>query len=411
MTDRKTGSTPSAITEMCGSVWPDAALRTVGLARRVRIQHGEMLVLPRASRPRLLVPAERRAAARAIAAHGTPRSVTQRVARAGLVAAVRAGLGPALFPDRLTSHFGGTSLVDQLETVLGSRITVSVAITPARANRKPVLHLLDSRGRSVGYCKVGVTPLTDLLVSREADVLTALARSELQIVEAPRLLYRGQWHGHEVLVCSPLPTRRAHAASPDVLAAAMLELSKLELPGDPICDSYLLSLAARTRDGEHRASEHNRAAARQLADFGAALSEHPGSVPIGCAHGDWTPWNCGQLGNRLLTWDWERCRTGMPLGFDALHFALQQAVVERRISHAAAARSIVDRAPQLLCSWRLADSVARTLAIAYLLEIGLRYVVDDQRAAGGFGSTIEEWALPVISDHLGVVPIRTRYLK
>ena len=55
---------------------------------------------------------------------------------------------------------------------------------------------------------------------------------------------------------------------------------------------------------------HHRAGRRHALTFGAW-------------HGDWAPWNMASTERGLLVWDWERFTSGVPLGFDALHYRLQ----------------------------------------------------------------------------------------
>ncbi len=60
------------------------------------------------------------------------------------------------------------------------------------------------------------------------------------------------------------------------------------------------------------------------------------------------------LADTLLVWDWERFAPGVPLGFDALHYALQKGITTaaaRTSTYDAATRSVadmVDRAAELL---------------------------------------------------------------
>ena len=49
-------------------------------------------------------------------------------------------------------------------------------------------------------------------------------------------------------------------------------------------------------------------------------------LTFGAWHGDWAPWKMRPLAGRLLVWDWERFTIGGPLGYDALHFDLQQRI-------------------------------------------------------------------------------------
>ena len=66
-----------------------------------------------------------------------------------------------------------------------------------------------------------------------------------------------------------------------------------------------------------------------LLDPAAALESRPARrrLAFGAWHGDWTPWNMASTAGGLLVWDWERFATGVPVGFDALHYWLQ---IERR---------------------------------------------------------------------------------
>jgi hypothetical protein len=47
-------------------------------------------------------------------------------------------------------------------------------------------------------------------------------------------------------------------------------------------------------------------------------------LTYGAWHGDWTPWNMAWRRDVLHVWDWERFAPAVPVGFDALHYALQQ---------------------------------------------------------------------------------------
>ena len=55
-------------------------------------------------------------------------------------------------------------------------VILSTPITGRRANRKPVLQLLDARGHTVAWAKIGVDALTSVLVKHEANVLASLCR-------------------------------------------------------------------------------------------------------------------------------------------------------------------------------------------------------------------------------------------
>ena len=54
------------------------------------------------------------------------------------------------------------------------------------------------------------------------------------------------------------------------------------------------------------------------------------------------------LADALLVWDWERFARGVPLGFDALHYALQRRHPAEPVDAAAAVEAPSRRAAELL---------------------------------------------------------------
>src|SRR5690606_19279441 len=86
----------------------------------------------------------------------------------------------------------------------------------------------------------------------------------------------------------------------------------------------------------------------------AAAGQRYGDVELtlGAWHGDWTPWNMAWDGTQVLLWDFERFATGVPVGFDRVHYALQ--VVLRDRGERAAADVI-----RALLTGRRADDATR----------------------------------------------------
>ena len=121
----------------------------------------EFVVLPGLRRPRLLVPVARRPAATALRRYGKPSSLKTRLGTQGLSYVFRSGLGFVMLRDRLLvrAPAGAPTIESYLSTALGLDVIVSLYLGSARANRKPVLQLLTSRGDTFGYAKVGVNEL------------------------------------------------------------------------------------------------------------------------------------------------------------------------------------------------------------------------------------------------------------
>src|SRR5205823_2021204 len=72
------------------------------------------------------------------------------------------------------------------------------------------------------------------------------------------------------------------------------------------------------------------------------------SLTFGAWHGDWSPWNMASTTGGLLVWDWERFGSGVPRGFDALHYWLQSEVGPQHRDPLAAATDCLEHAAALL---------------------------------------------------------------
>ncbi len=300
------------------------------------------------------------------------------------------------------------SIEDHLAGVLGEPVSVSLVLTPARANRKPVLQVFDRHGRTAAFAKLGMNPLTQELVAREGRSLAQLTASPLQTIETPRLLHHGSWNGLEIIVMSALKTYPSRPAGPELLGRAMVELSATTDTGaDCTAAGYRDVLADRARDARASlpAQEPDSSigpdldawqdAADRLAATGV-LEE----LSYGAWHGDFTPWNCSAAGRRLLLWDWERYTAPAPVGFDALHYAWNVKVRREHQPFARAAREIVAEAATVLIPWGIGDWHAEATALCYILDLSLRYLGDNQFGMGMRGRHEGQWALPTLHDLL-----------
>ena len=304
----------------------------------------DLLVLPSARRPRLLVPSERRASAAAVRRYGEPGSLAAWAGSRTLALALRAGAAHVGLGGRLRISAGpGTDTIEAyLGGVLGREVLVSTHLGAARANRKPVLQLLTPDGVTAGFAKVSVNPLTRDLIRAERAALDALAPVRLRHLVIPRVLHHGQWRGREVLVLTALPVwRRRTPLRPARLAAAMAELAAVggRARARLAASVFLARLAARL--GGTPGGPDRDALVTALGKLAAADPE----LGFGAWHGDWTGWNMASTPDGLLVWDWERFTRPVPVGFDALHYGLQTAVVRRgQPAPAAAAACVQHRA-------------------------------------------------------------------
>ena len=287
----------------------------------------EFLILPNEAKAVLLLPRRPRRAAAAALRHYKASAVgRQRLRFRGLALGAQMGLADVL-PQRITIGGSGegpdADVVSYLRKVLDQDLVVSLRIGSPRANRKPVLELLSPDGGVLGFAKVGITGLTRELVRAEADALGVVETAGLTRLEAPRLLHHGQWRNHEVLVQAPL-RGSGRAVTRAALTSAMAELATaagvtIEQVGQ---SGYWRGLRSRL---EACGDREPAGALLQIMEDMQATAEAT-SLAFGSWHGDWTPWNMAFSGGRVLVWDWERFESGVPMGYDALHYQLQGAV-------------------------------------------------------------------------------------
>ena len=266
---------------------------------------------------------------------------------------------------------------------------------PPRANRKPVLQVVTPDGRLVAYAKLGVSPLTDSLVTAEATALTHLDTASLGEVKVPDMLHFGSWHGHPLIVQAALPVRRWTGRDADArITGAMVSVATAE-QSRPAAVSDL-AWWRRTTDLVHSLPAGTTAA--ELASIGVSLEALADRVvPSGAWHGDWNPGNCAVLPQAVLVWDWERYETGVPAGFDALHLQLQGAIGAGVDPAAATGQLLCRDAPKLLAPFGVAAADARLVAMLYLWGLGARYALDDQAGAGAAVGRLETWLLPILA--------------
>jgi hypothetical protein len=361
----------------------------------------EFLILPNEAKAVLLLPRRPRRAAAAALRHYKASAVgRQRLRFRGLALGAQVGLAD-LLPQRVTIAGSGegpdADVLSYLRKILDQDVVVSLRIGSPRANRKPVLELLSPDGGVLGFAKVGITDLTRELVRAEASALGVLEAAGLTRLEAPRLLHHGQWREHEVLVQAPL-TGSGRAVTPAALTSAMAELATAAgVTIEPVGQSgYWRGLRSRLETCGDR--EPAEALLRIMADMQATAEAT--SLAFGSWHGDWTPWNMAFSGGRVLVWDWERFESGVPIGYDALHYQLQGAVERSNGAGAqAAAEAALFTAPMRLGSLGVRPASAVFVAALYLLEIATRYTCDGAAKAGARLGDLSTWLLPPLSRH------------
>jgi hypothetical protein len=312
-------------------------------------------------------------------------------------------------PYGVTTAGGKDSIADYLGEVLGEPVLVSLTVGSARANRKPVLNVHNRAGKEIGFAKVGLSNLTNGLVSHEAATLGSLRETANGGFIPPTMLHSGQWRNHEVLVMTALNTDRRQRRRVLPIEAAVDIVRTGPLMEATIESSPWFARLEATAD---------RLAGTSEAGFPELLAAYRRSfgsqvIPFGAAHGDFGPWNLALTSTVPMIWDWERYSTDSPVGLDVIHFAAHQSL--RRIGNRDAARSALlgPARTHLRAVLSLATGIPdpeprliKALTVGYLLTMAARFTVDSLTPDGAPVRELAHWHQELIADQLeGALPL------
>lgn len=348
-------------------VWPEPV--TLTTTRGPRQAAGtSYVVLPSLRRPVLLVPADSPAAATAILRvdEGQRTRIGSRV----LAWAHRHGVLRRLPLSRVEVGDPDASPgIAAVRAAVPEAATIAVRLGRARHGRTVVLQALDVDGGPVAFGKCGSGPRAADL-EREHDTLTSLGPRPACGVRAPRVLALDHAGDQVVLVLEALvPSHPAARSGAPV--AAMRSLAERGGTGlTLVCD---LPVVTRLRaDVTALAGGDTRDwLRRELDRFVAELGIE--TVRVGCWHGDWVAWNMVHDAEEVLLWDWEHQETGVPLGFDHIHYLAQDLRSRRGTSAAVEDRWLADATTALRHHWGVVGPAASATIRAYLLAVNVRY--------------------------------------
>ncbi|MGH3472838.1 MAG: hypothetical protein ACRDPG_12460 [Nocardioidaceae bacterium] len=390
------GDRDGSLDEMADQLWPHPLRWRYGGSDELPSNDvmTEYVITPNARSPRLVVPATPRLAGRVAMAEGFGRPLAKRAKSTALATAFRLRLGDRLFRDRLRIYapaegeIPSEGIRSHLGHVLGQPVHIAFQVTRARANRKPVLRLLDGRGSTLGFVKVGANDLTRDLVRAEGRALQALASVRFEYTTVPQVISSHAWNGQELLVLAPLPmklgTSQPRRGQPLRSAKELASSSAIECgPLSP--SAYWTDLRARV--GNLRPSHDRGTICAALDSLQRSLAGL--DLPFSAWHGDWAPWNLARDGDRLLVWDLERYRTCVPMGFDLVHYELQTKILAPRRDPYELIMEAWPGAAALLAPMGLSRSQSEGAFALYLAEISTRWVADRQSEAGDWGGVLD----------------------
>jgi hypothetical protein len=344
------------------------------------------LVVPSAEQARFLLPAESiKAAASSIRLYNALRSPGRRLTRALLALALRRRVTRWALRDRLTVCVSTAVPVEvRHEILLGEHLRrtlpghphllMAIGIGRRGPFRKPVLQLLSSDGRALGYAKVGWNEVTRLSVRREAGALGAWAGRDVS-TRVPALIHHGSWGGLELTVTSPLPPRiRRHPRRELPPLSVLREIASL----GPVTQTTVAQSAQwrGIRDRLAAAGAADPALGGALAECLDRVEDRYGEVRLafGWWHGDLSPWNIGRAGGRVFVWDWEQSGPDVALGSDLLHYRFQLSFIDAELPVGESVRRLMHEAPALLAPLEVGHPGAHATVGLYVLELTLRYL-------------------------------------
>lgn len=375
------------VSEVLELLWPGH--RETSLPSR----RGLAMVPP--GRPRLVLPRRPgRVAAAALRSYNTAEAGVRRSQLALGAVALRCGAA-ALVPGGISGGEGIEGIEGELTRILGQEVYVGLYLGPPRIAQKPVLQVLDRRGATLAFAKVGVNARTDALVAHEAHTLGELGRLGGQWLRVPRLLHEGSWRGRRLTVQEAIAGRDHQPVTAALRAAAAAELvAAWRSTYRPLCDS---AFAARLLG--QVAQLPWTTLGRRLREAVQLAFARTGDVELafGAAHGDWVPWNMTSDGARLGVWDWEGFAHDVPVGFDELHWRINDAVAIGGVAPRRAVATQVRGAADSLARLTGGGRKAQVTTLWYVLDLVTRYAAEGEDVLGGTPlSRLETWAVPAL---------------
>lgn len=345
-------------------------------------------IVPHPSRARFLLPLDtRRAAVASVWKYHSIKGPKTQAAAVTLAATLQAGAFHRLFPHRLVVSVDRRLPLNEYEQWLilrhlareldGPPLLAGIAVRRMNPNAKPTLQLFDASGTPRAYAKLGWSDATREMIRTESDALVELD-GRLKTLIVPSLLGKGSWGDITYSVVGPLPEGlRRWTREP--LSAPQVNLEVVRSAA--VTESTLAASSYRRR--LHGALDSTASVAPEasqvLGAWLARLEQVRTSLTFGRWHGDWVPWNLGQLRSRPAAWDWEHSAADVPVGFDPLHWHFHQKLASTDLP---AAVAVIDKVSGQLAAFGVPRESHGLVVSLYLLEI---FVRNSKLSVGGGG--------------------------
>lgn len=307
-------------------------------------------------------------------------TVKARVAKRALKVLSSLGLkGPGLPRIRVEEKDSHDGVLQTLREVFGQKdLVFAVSLNMPGPYRKPVLQVMTSSGKVLGYAKVGWNAITKKLVQNETLALRQLSQQGLKGIVFPEILYVGQSSERFVMVTKPLGRPKARLnkrAFESKLLQTLTEIANQDHVVGRFADSIFWStIKSRADRLQGYISCYERMVLERVL---RVLEEHLADVnlPWTWRLGDVTPWNAwiDEKGERLFVTDLENATAYWLSGWDFFHFA-------RMTARSASPELNVDECLKMITQYYSAFGVSSEhllfLYLAYLVDLFTEWVED-----------------------------------
>lgn len=182
-------------------------------------------------------------------------------------------------------------------------------------HRKTTAQFMASTGQILGYAKITRQPKITKFVKNEARVLSDISTLGLQTVILPNVI---AFHSDEQKTLLVTDTRKtARSQSPTTFTKAHRDFLQ-ELYSRTESRSALALFNTIREIAQRNAPEWRD---RLLAGL-AVLEPFVNYLPTCRSHGDFTPWNCFLVDQKLYVFDWEYSHSAYPVGYDFVNFQI-----------------------------------------------------------------------------------------
>jgi hypothetical protein len=294
-------------------------------------------------------------------------------------------------------QLGASSCEHYLAEVLGVRPSVVLVLRTRRSGEDgtAVLQILDSDLRTAGYAKVGVGEHGARLVAAEAGALRCLASAATHDLVAPRLLHVGEWQGMPLIVTSALVRSSTRRVGASQQSGVMQEIAGLGgLRHERVVDSGY----AQRLWGRLGALAHDDGAALLHQALSLEMRSSTSSVwRFGSWHGELTSEKMAWSRGVVNVWGWEHFDSCVPWGYDALHLHLQTSLRAIYPHPAKAGDRLLAASASILGSWGVAAEDAAAITTTFLVDMGARYLDDEQRGRSTSVPPVRKWLLHALA--------------